>query len=223
MLQHSDYISVTAEDFTSIPDSGFVEPEKQQIKVPSLSVFSEIDRLEETILTSPRLPLTGKTIVNEEELLTQLDQIRSSLPEIIAAAQQIIEYKDILVKDAQQQVQQILSEANQRAYHVANELGIIDRSEQEAQRIRQITLSDCEHLRQQTTIEMERVRNHNIQEIERMHRQVIVECEEVQDGADEYAERVLHDLEHQLSDILKAIQRGRQRLNPEVIEAKVNL
>jgi cell division septum initiation protein DivIVA len=183
--------------------------------VDFLPVLTAIEQLEDTILNSPRVPLTGKTIVNEEELLEQLDAIRTNLPEIVDRAQEILAYKDLLIREAHQQSQQILSEATQRANQIANELGIIDRAEQEATRIRQITLSECEQLRQQTAIEMERVRHHNINEIERVRHQVMVECEQVQDGADAYADRILHDLEHQLSTTLQSIQQGRQRLNHE--------
>jgi vacuolar-type H+-ATPase subunit H len=216
MLQQTHYRSI-AED---VPPKGLdyhpIETEIRPINLESSAVFAALDRLEERILNSPRLPLTGKTIIVEEELLEQLDTIRMHLPEVVAAAQEIVRYKERLIKEAQQQVQQILAEANQRAYQVANELGIIDRAECEASQIRQATLSECEQLRQQTAIEVQRVSERHFQDIERMREQVKIECQQIQDGADEYADRVLHNMEYQLSDILQAIQRGRQRLNNNV-------
>jgi cell division septum initiation protein DivIVA len=214
MLQQSNHPDINDNTRASTPAERFIPPARTQVE--ALPVLAAIEQLEDTILNSPRVPLTGKTIVDEEELLEQLDAIRANLPEIVAEAREILEYKDLLMRDAQQQAQQMLSEANERAYQIANELGIIDRAEQEATRIRQMTLSECEQLRQQTAIEMERVRNHNINEIERMRHQVMVECEDVQDGADAYADRILQDLEHQLSTILQSIQQGRQRLNREL-------
>ena len=184
-------------------------------KAISPSIFAAIDRLEEQILDSPRVPLTGKTMVNEEELLELIDTLRLSLPEVIATAQEIIHYKERIIKEAQQQVQQILAEANQRAYQVANELGIIDRAEQEARQLRHIALAECEQLRQQTSIEIDRLRSYHIQEIERMRENVMSECQHIQAGADEYADRVLHNLEDGLTDVLQTIQRGRQRLNAD--------
>lgn len=215
MLQQSFHPALAEETHLSTSEYRLVEPEVTPINVESPDVFAALDRLEEAILNSPRVPLTGKTMVNEEEILEQLDAIRLSLPEVVAVAQEIIQYKERIIKEAQQQVQQILADANQRAYQVANELGIIDRSEQEANQIRQVAISECEHLRQQTVTEVERVRNHNIQEMELMRQQVTMECEQIQDGADEYADRILHNMEYQLTDILQAIQRGRQRLNTE--------
>jgi cell division septum initiation protein DivIVA len=215
MLQQSFHPALADETPTNIADYCSIETEFKPVRLDSPDIFAALDRLEETILNSPRVPLTGKTMINEQEILEHLDSIRSNLPEIVATAKEILQYKDRIVAEAQQQVQQILADANQRAYQVANELGIIDRSEQEARQIRQIAISECEQLRQQTITEVERVRNHNIQEMERMRQQTIVECQQIQDGADEYADRVLHDMEHQLNDVLQSIQRGRQRLNSE--------
>ena len=223
MLQKSSHPALADATHASISDD-LLEPlyiqrsVETKFKPPQLeagSVFAAIDRLEESILNSPRVPLTGKTMVNEEELLEQLDTIRLNLPEIIALAQSIVESKERLMKEARQQIQQIVAEANQRADRVANELGIIDRSKQEARQIRQMAIAESEHLRQQTIVEVERLRNYHIQEIEQMRNKAMAECQQIQDGADEYADRVLHNMEDRLTDVLQAIQQGRQRLNAD--------
>jgi cell division septum initiation protein DivIVA len=214
MLQQSYHTTLADESYSNLLEYRSVEPEEvKQVAIEYLDVFAALDRLEAKILNSPRVPLTGKTIVNEEELLEQIDAIRLNLPEIVNTAQEILQYKDRLIREAQQQVQQILAQANQHAYQVANELGIIDRSEQEARQIRQMAIAECEHLRQQAVIEVERVRDRNIQEIERMREQALAECQQIQSGADEYADRVLFTMEERLTDILQAIQQGRQRLH----------
>ncbi len=216
MLQQTHYRSIAQNIPRKSVDYRPIETEIRPKDLESSAVFTALDRLEERILNSPRVPMTGKTVVVEAELLEQIDTIRMYLPEVIAAAQEMVRHKERLIKEAQQQVQQILAEANQRAYQVANELGIIDRAEREASQIRQETISECEQLRQQTALEVQRVSELHFQDIERMREQVKIECQQIQDGADEYADRVLHNMEYQLSDILQAIQRGRQRLNENV-------
>ena len=213
MLQQSQHPSLADDSYASSLEDRLIPTEIRPKNLESSVVFTAIDRLEDRILNSPRVPLTGKTMVNEEELLEQLDTIRAQLPAVITTAQEICQYKDRLIREAQQQVQQILAEANQRAYQVANELGIIEHAEQEAHQIRQIALSECEQLRQQTILEVQRIRDRHLQDIERMRAQVELECQQTQDGADGYADRVLHNMESQLTDILQAIQRGRQRLS----------
>jgi vacuolar-type H+-ATPase subunit H len=212
MLQHSHYPAVADQSYASILEDRSSVPSIQVKNLKSTSVFAALERLESRILNSPRIPLTGKTMVDEEDLLQQIDRIREQLPEVIATAQEVLQYKERLIKEATGQVQQILAEANQRAYQVANELGIIDRAEREAQQIRQLAISECEQLRQQTVQEVQRISDRHLQDLERMRAQVALECQQTQDGADEYADRVLHNMEYQLTDILHAIQRGRQRL-----------
>jgi vacuolar-type H+-ATPase subunit H len=216
MLQQPIYPAVVDDDYSAEP----IYPQQQQ-RAPEFvvreysAIFTEIDRLEETILNSPRVPLTGKTMVNEEELLVQLDLIRSSIPAALKTAQEILEYKNQIIQEAQQQAQQLIAEANLQAYQVANELGIIDRAEVEAQEIRQQAIAEAEQIRQQATLEMNRIRHHSVEELERMRQIVTQECQQMQDGADEYADRVLSTMEFQLSDALHAVQRGRQQIESE--------
>jgi dsDNA-specific endonuclease/ATPase MutS2 len=189
------------------------------MEVDSTHIEATLDRLEETILKSPRVPLTGKTMVNEEELLEQIDLIRLSLPPAIKTAQEILQYKHQIIQETQQQAQQMLAEANQRAYQIANELGIVERAEQEAREIHQIAVSQCEQMRQQTIVEVDRIRELNIQEIDRMRQETIAECQSTQSGADEYADRILSQMEERFSDILQSIKLGRERLHPRSVSS----
>jgi cell division septum initiation protein DivIVA len=222
MLQQSHHPAVADRSYASILEDRSSTPNLKAKNQESSAVFAALERLEERILNSPRVPLTGKTMVDEEELLQQIDRIREQLPEAIATAQEVVQYKERLIREAQQQVQQILAEANQRAYQVANELGIIDRAEREAQQMRQLAISECEQLRQQTIQEVQRISDRHLQDLERMRAQVALECQQTQDGADEYADRVLHNMEYQLTDILHAIQRGRQRLLGDATDTTPN-
>jgi vacuolar-type H+-ATPase subunit H len=215
ILMDESYSSILSDPRTQRFIDRVVETEVAPTTLESLDVFAAIERLEAKILQSPRVPLTGKTMVDEEELLEQLDSIRLNLPEIVVTAQEIVRYKEHLIQSAQQQAQQILAQANQRAYQVANELGIIDRAEQEARQIRQIAISECEQLRQQTLLEAHRLSDLNSQEMERLRARVTMECQQIQDGADEYADRVLREMADRLSEIMQVIQRGRHCLQPD--------
>jgi hypothetical protein len=124
-----------------------------------LELLSEFSRLEELLLNSPRLPLTGKTIVGEDELLEQMDYIRSSLPQALQTAQEILQHRDSILRIAEQQAQQHIAVAHQQAFQIANELGIIDRAKAEAKQIKQVAQSECEQLRRKTLSEMDLCRD----------------------------------------------------------------
>jgi hypothetical protein len=215
MLQQPFSATLADDEYVSRDSRQQLETEVGMKLGECANILAEIDRLEEVILTSPRVPLTGKTVVNEERLLEQLDIIRASLPETLKAAQEILAYKQQIIQAAQQEARETIADADRHVALVINELGIIDRAEAESRQIRQQALAESERIRQQAIGEVERNRKHNLQELERMRQVVSQECQQIQIGADEYADRVLADMQAQLSSVLKTIQTGREHLNIE--------
>jgi vacuolar-type H+-ATPase subunit H len=207
--------SRSVRDAESPKNIATTEFDANTIELGSPDIFGAIDRLEERILNSPRVPLTGKTMVDEEVLLEQLDAMRLSLPEVVTTAREVLEYKHQIVREAQQQAQHILDEANRCAVQVSNELGIVERAEQEARQIRQQALAECEQLRQQALDDIQQLHDCQTRELGLMRQEVTAQCHQIQVGADEYADRVLHNMEYQLKDMLQSIQRGRQYLTQD--------
>jgi vacuolar-type H+-ATPase subunit H len=199
MLQQPFYAALADDDYATQASSQQIEAEMGIKLGECKNILAEIDRLEEVILTSPRVPLTGKTVVNEEGLLEQLDIIRASLPETFKAAQEILAYKHQIIQAAQQEARELMAEADRHAALVVNELGIIDRAEAESRQIRQQALAESK---------------------QRMRQSVSQECQQIQTGADEYADRVLADLQTQLSGMLKTIHQGREHLKIEPISLR---
>jgi vacuolar-type H+-ATPase subunit H len=220
MLQQPFYAALADDDYASKDYHQQLETELGMKLGECKNILAEIDRLEEVILTSPRVPLTGKTVVNEEGLLEQIDIIRASLPETLKAAQEILAHKQQIIQAAQQEARELMAEADLHATLLVDELGIIDRAEAESHQIKQQALAESEQIRQQAIRELERSRKLNLQELERMRQSVSQECQQIQTGADEYADRVLADLQAQLSGMLKTIHQGREHLKIEPISPR---
>lgn len=180
----------------------------------SVDIQQELNRLEEIILDSPRIPLSRRTLVDEEELLKQLDLVRLNLPEAFHEAEEIVRQKEELILEAEQYAQEVIEQAERRAAQILNEMGILRQAELEAQQVRQRVQQECEVAKEQTIAEIERMRRQAQHELEELQRRALVECEEIQIGADEYADRVLTDMEMQLSEMLRVIRNGRQQLQP---------
>ena|SRR6478672_4228513 len=180
-----------------------------------VDIQRELNRLEEIILDSPRIPLTRRTLVDEEQLLEQLDIVRINLPEAFRDAEAIVRHKEEIFRQAEQYAQEIIEEADRRADQILDELGIIRRAELEANQIRQRVQEECESFQEQTLREVERIRLQAQQELEQMRQMAIAECEDIQNGADDYADRVLKNIEQQLGDMLKVIRNGRQQLQSD--------
>lgn len=179
----------------------------------NVDIQQELNTLEEMLLDSPRIPLTGKTLVDEEELLDQLDAIRINLPTAFQQAQEIIRQKQEILAEAEDYARQIAAMAEERAAQIMDELGIVRQAEAEAQQIRQQLRQECETLQQQTLAEVEQLKQQARRELEEMQKQALAEQRAIQQEADTYADQVLGDIEHKLSDMLRVIRNGRQQLH----------
>ena len=188
---------------------------------PEIDIQQEMNVLEELILDSPRIPLMGKTIVDEEQILDQLDLIRLNLPEAFDRAQTVIAQKDSILAEAENYARQIAAMAEQRAAQILDETGIIQQAEREAQQIRRQVQQECEALQQQTLQEIEQLQHQARQEFEERRREALLEQTQIQQEADRYADTILGDLEQRLGEMLRVVKNGRQQVNkPPAIESK---
>lgn len=178
-----------------------------------VDIQQELNVLEEFILDSPQIPLTGKTIVDEEQLLDQLDLIRINLPEAFERAQQIITEKETILAEAEEYARQIAAMAEQRAAQILDETGIIQQAERQAQQIRLQVQQECEALQQQTLREVEQLQTQARQEFEQTRRNAMLEQSQIQEEADRYADGMLSDLDQRLSEMLRIVKNGRQQVN----------
>ncbi|MEP0857982.1 ATP synthase F0 subunit B [Trichocoleus sp. DQ-U1] len=196
------------------PDSNgrFPEGELPDSGSGSVDIQRELDRIEEMILDSTRIPLTSLRLVDENPLLDQLDLVRINLPPAFQEAEEIVRQKEEILLQAEDYAQQIIETAERRADQILDEMGLIRQAEREAQAIRQAVQQECDAIQEQTIAELERMRLQAQQDLEQMRSLALQECEDIQNGADDYADQVLTNIEQQLNDMLKVIRNGRQQL-----------
>ncbi|NES84888.1 MAG: ATP synthase F0 subunit B [Moorea sp. SIO2B7] len=180
----------------------------------SFDIQRELNQLEELVLDSPRIPFTGRTIVDEEQLLEQLDLVRMNLPHAFEQALEVLRQKEEILLEAEDYAQNIITAAEQRAAQILDETGIIQQAEMEANQLQQQVLRECEEIEKKTIAEIDQMRRSAQQEMEQLRQLTLAECEDIQYGADEYADSVLNGIEQQLTDMLRVIRNGRKQLHP---------
>ncbi|MBF2048204.1 MAG: hypothetical protein EDM05_042380 [Leptolyngbya sp. IPPAS B-1204] len=190
-------------------------PQRDTTRIGGVDIQRELNKLEEMILDSPRIPLSRRTVVDEEQLLDQLDLVRLNLPTAFQEATEILLHKEEVILEAEQIAQQIIATAEQRAAQILDEMDIVRMAEREAQQIRQQVQQDCELMQQQVMADIDQMRRRAQQELEDMQRSMIAECEDIQRGADDYADRVLSDLEAQFTEMMRVIRNGRQQIQSD--------
>src|SRR5919202_1726774 len=88
--------------------------------VKPLDIPYLLDQLEEVLGGGSRVPLTSRTLVDEQEVLDIVDQIRVAIPEEIKAARQLTQERDQVIAEAHAQAERMLRDAEAQ---VAERLG----------------------------------------------------------------------------------------------------
>jgi cell division septum initiation protein DivIVA len=180
-----------------------------------INVQQELNKLEEIILGSPRVPFSGRTMIDEDLLLDQLDAIRLNLPPAFRQAVDILQRRDAILAEAERYAGDLVAAAEQQAAQMLDELGIVRQAEQMAQQIKSQAQQECDSLRSQVMADIEQMQLQAQREWESMRQDALSEQAMIQQESDAYADQVLGQVEQQLSQMLRIIQNGRSHLQPE--------
>jgi hypothetical protein len=181
-------------------------------RAAGVDIQEELNRLEDMVLSSLRIPLTGRTLVDEDKLLEQLDFIRLSLPSMFQEAMEILAQKDEILLEAEEYGQQLIEAAQAKRAQILAESDIVRQAEWEADQMRRKVQQECDAMMQETMAEIERKRRACQQELEEMRQGAIAQAQEIENGADRYADNVLENIEQDLKEMLRIITNGRQQL-----------
>ena len=66
-----------------------------------LNIIELLEYLQDMIESSPKMPITGKTIIDKKEFIEVINQIINYLPDQFQKAQWVVNEKDKILKDAQ--------------------------------------------------------------------------------------------------------------------------
>lgn len=94
-----------------------------------------IDRLEQTLAESRRIPLTANLIVDEDRVFNIIDQLRVTLPEEVKKASRVEAEKDRILAQAKEEADRIRELAKQEAAELVKRDTIMASAQQRADTI----------------------------------------------------------------------------------------
>lgn len=92
-----------------------------------------MDQLEDVLNRGLRVPLTSSLMVNEEECLRLIDQMRISVPSAIKEGERMLSERDRILAEARAEAARIVTEAEDQATYLVGEQHVLDLAEARAQ------------------------------------------------------------------------------------------
>lgn len=106
-----------------------------------------VDRLEQLLNESTRLPLSAYVLVGEERIYNLIDQMRVAIPEEIKRANRVEADKDRILAQAHEEAERIRGLAKQEANELVKRDAITQSSQQRAENILERARRDADALR----------------------------------------------------------------------------
>lgn len=106
-----------------------------------------VDRLEDLIDEGRHVPLSKFTLIDEERALEIIDQMRISVPEQIEKASRLINQRDRLLAQANEEANRILQIARERSNEMIERDAIVQKARAQAQNIIEEARREAETIR----------------------------------------------------------------------------
>ena len=150
-----------------------------------MDILYLLDRLENLIASSRRMPLVNQIILKEADILSVIDEMRMVIPDEIQQARRIVQDKERILSQANAEAANIVSRARAESERAMNREGLLRAAEGRSQElIRQAEEQAQELLRQ--------AKRHT---------------EHLQNDADAYVSETLHGLKEHLTSIETEVSR----------------
>jgi vacuolar-type H+-ATPase subunit H len=136
-----------------------------------IEILQLVDQLENVLNKGWRIPFTPSLIVNSEECLRLIDQMRISVPSAIKESERMIAERDKILDRAQTQADEIVADAQDRAREIISERGIASAAEEEARQIMAMSRAEANRIMQEAEDYVTQVLQQLSSELETMLRQ----------------------------------------------------
>ena len=112
-----------------------------------IGLIELLDRLEEIIEDSRRMPLTNKVMIDAYDVLELIDKIRLSLPDEVKKAEEVVKERDRIIADATREAENMKGSATEYLKSKVSEEEIVKAAKEESERILNEARQEAESIR----------------------------------------------------------------------------
>ncbi len=100
-----------------------------------MDAFEIIDKIEEFLDKSKRIPFSSNIIVNESEIYDLMDELRNILPEELKQSRWIVKERENMVEEAKRYSEKMVKEAKERSEVLVSETEVLKNANRKAEEL----------------------------------------------------------------------------------------
>ena len=112
-----------------------------------MAVNDILDEIENLVVDARRLVFTNKCIIEEDDLIRLVDDLRSELPQQISKANQVIEDQQHILDQANKEAARIIEQAKDYAMKLTDDSEIVQQAQVQAKEIMEKTIQNSQNLK----------------------------------------------------------------------------
>lgn len=166
-----------------------------------MDLLHHIDRIEELVANAQRVPIGGQAMVDRQRMLDLIDQIRVAVPNELHEAQQLIEEREALLRNAEEEAQLLVARAEEHVTKLTAQHEIVRAAQVRAEEIAQ----EAELRAEERLSDLHADLAARVSEAGRFSEQQMA-------AADRYAQELLSRLDQQLEAFRQSVRAGLDQL-----------
>jgi hypothetical protein len=112
-----------------------------------MDLAARIQQLEDLVNEAKSMPLSSSVLVNREELMELVGEMKESLPEEIKQARWIVKDREELLAKARGEAEGIVEQARAEQLKLAKQEQVVERAREEAERVLQVSDEEGRRMR----------------------------------------------------------------------------
>lgn len=130
-----------------------------------MAIEEILDEIENLVVEAKRVPFTNKCMIEDDDLVRLIDDLRNELPQEIQRANAVIEMQQQTINEAKAEANRIVEQAKSHAVSLVNETEILRQAQAQADAIMDKTMKNANELKHDSLNYAEEVFNHLVNNI----------------------------------------------------------
>lgn len=114
-----------------------------------MDIMHLVDRLEELLNQSRPFPFTHNVLVDEDRMLDIIDQMRVAIPDEVKKAQQLVNQRDRILAQAQEEANRLVAIAREKSEQLLERDAIVQAAQARAEQLDAQAREEAERIRQE--------------------------------------------------------------------------